>query len=100
MNLSYVFPCLFSFCPTFIIQHSLLYLASPHWCGEISVILKHVEDLEDATGVSEHSDAGIWYGQVKSEVICGLKCRPLLKQDEDDYTVSKPGQPTYEIKHT
>lgn len=100
MDLYNVFSPFFPFSPTFIIQHTLLYLAGPHWGDEVSVILKHIEDLEDSAGISEHWDAGVRYGQIKSEVICGLQSRPLLKQDKDHYTVSKPWQPTCGIKHT
>lgn len=89
---------LFPFSPTLIIQHTLLYLAGPHWGDEVSIILKHIEDLSDAAGISEHWDAGVWYGQVKSEVICGLQSHPLLEQHKDHYTVSKPWHPTCGIK--
>lgn len=83
--------------PTLI---TVLYLAGPHWGDEISVILKHIEDLKDATRVSEHWDAGVWYGQVQSEVIYGLQSSSLLKQHKDHYTVSKPWQPACSITHT
>lgn len=56
--------------------------------------MEDVEDLNDASGVSKHWDAGIRDGQVEGQVVCGLQCGPLSVQDKEDDTVSKPGQPT------
>lgn len=74
---------------------SEVYLAGPDGGDEIVTVLEDVEDLDDASGVSEHRDARIRHGQVKGQVVSGLQGGSLSVQDEEHDAVPEPGQPTW-----
>ena len=70
-----------------------VYLAGPDGGDDVAAVLEDVEDLNDASGVAEHRDAGVGDGQVKGQVVGGLQGGSLSVKDEEDDAVSKPGQP-------
>lgn len=84
--------CFFRWCDS---GESEVYLAGPDGGDEIVAVLEDVEDLDDASGVSEHRDARIRYGQVKGQVVSGLQGGSLSVQDEEHDAVPEPGQPTW-----
>lgn len=69
------------------------HLAGPDPGDQIPVILQDVEYFQDSSGVTKHGDAGVGDGEVQGEEVGWLKGSPLLAEDEDDQTVSEPGQP-------
>ena len=68
-------------------------LTGPDGGDDEAAVMEHVEDLYDASRVSEDGDAGVRHGEVKGQEVCGLQGRPLPDQDKEDDGVPEPGQP-------
>lgn len=68
-------------------------LTRPDGGDDEAAVLEHVEDLDDASRVTEDGDAGVRHGQVKGQEVRWLQGRALAQQHEEDHRVPEPGQP-------
>ena len=76
------------------------HLTRPEPGDEESIVPEDIENLQDASGVAKHGDAGVRDGQVQSEEVCGQEGRPLSIQHKDHHAVPQPGQPAWTGTHS